>query len=528
MKMAFMTSMLVMIGSTAGLSIATPDEAISEPGTLVRTIQAPPYEGGGNVDDFGVQLVANEQYIVSARPGDDRNQFGRSSVYVFDAESGVLIREFTPQLDPDRDRYGASIAISGDLLAVGSPRVQLSGESIRGRVYLYRISTGDLLRTFNDAGAVTQINNFGSRLAMTDERLVVLSGGTFRIDSFDLKTGEHLFEIRKTAGQFGRSMVAYKDMLFVGTSDVEASPIADGFVEVYDITTGELRHNFDILGTVADSVSSHIGNAIDVTPFAIAIGDYQWRNSLASGTVQGAVHLFDPESFEYMRSVFAQSQSTSSRFGARVKLQDRFLAVTAPSDDVPGISEFDGSHYVFDAQRGTLLSKRRHHYTTGAGNEQHGYSIAASGNCYIIGNPSSLPGTPDLGSLRFYSYGAGAITFRTHPAATLLSAGQEEMTLNACAVSRVTVEYQWYRDGIPLAESERIQGVTSTMLRISTPGPQDVGNYRLKATTAFSECFSDPAPVAIAPGCPGDLDNSGGVDLLDLNLLLANFGANSR
>lgn len=89
-------------------------------------------------------------------------------------------------------------------------------------------------------------------------------------------------------------------------------------------------------------------------------------------------------------------------------------------------------------------------------------------------------------------------------------------------------EYQWRKDGVPLADGPTphgslIEGTREGGLRISHTGPADSGSYDCVVSNLCGSVVTEPARVEIA-SCFGDLNCSGSIGVDDLALLLANFG----
>jgi len=90
-------------------------------------------------DEFGTAVAAAPDFLAVGAPGDDRQGSAAGAVHFFVptaegwGEAGVLTAA-----DPrSGDRFGAALALTGDLLAVGAPGRDQGG-SAAGSVYLYR------------------------------------------------------------------------------------------------------------------------------------------------------------------------------------------------------------------------------------------------------------------------------------------------------------------------------------------------------------------------------------------------------
>jgi FG-GAP repeat len=98
-------------------------------------------------DWFGWSVAANEKIIVVSAQEDDPNDVdGAGSVYVFDSDTGALLRTLiSPHLEVNGE-FGRSVAVTGrgDVL-VGAWRTSVNGVEGAGHVYLFDGKSGDLL-----------------------------------------------------------------------------------------------------------------------------------------------------------------------------------------------------------------------------------------------------------------------------------------------------------------------------------------------------------------------------------------------
>jgi ketosteroid isomerase-like protein len=90
-------------------------------------------------DQFGTAVAAGPDLIAVGAPGDDREGSEAGAVHLF-APAGSGWSEQLVLVGPEAgtgDRFGSSVALAGDLLAVGAPGRDEDG-SWAGAVYVYR------------------------------------------------------------------------------------------------------------------------------------------------------------------------------------------------------------------------------------------------------------------------------------------------------------------------------------------------------------------------------------------------------
>lgn len=114
--------------------------------------------------------IAGDWYVVGS-PGDDRVATNSGEVHVYSATNGTLLREYFAPANSTDAAFGAAVAVSGNILAVGAPGLQVGGVNA-GAVMLFDLSSGLFLRTIeNPTPAAGDL--FGKSLSFEGNRLVV-------------------------------------------------------------------------------------------------------------------------------------------------------------------------------------------------------------------------------------------------------------------------------------------------------------------------------------------------------------------
>jgi len=90
--------------------------------------------------------------------------------------------------------------------------------------------------------------------------------------------------------------------------------------------------------------------------------------------------------------------------------------------------------------------------------------------------------------------------------------------------------YQWYRDGIPVAEDGRVSGVTTNKLSITDAHLSDTDSYSCSVTTSEGEQqISDDVIFAVrgtqGQDCTADLNGDGVLNFFDVSAFIAAFNA---
>lgn len=109
----------------------------------------------------------------------------------------------------------------------------------------------------------------------------------------------------------------------------------------------------------------------------------------------------------------------------------------------------------------------------------------------------------------------GPAAVALEPAETFVVPGQTAEVFIIASGGGV-IEYQWFKDGTPLANSSRITGADSDTLQIQGFTSDDDGEYHVTVHNLCGDDQSIAVQVRAIPACPGDFDNSGGVDASDI------------
>ncbi len=126
-------------------------------------------------DLFGTSVAIDGNIAIVGAEGNDDAGLESGSAYLFDVTTGTELAKLTASDAAVNDLFGRSVAVSGNVAAVGSFYNDDSGES-SGAAYLFDVATGDQLAklTASDAAAGDW---FGYSVAVSDSIAVV--GSTY-------------------------------------------------------------------------------------------------------------------------------------------------------------------------------------------------------------------------------------------------------------------------------------------------------------------------------------------------------------
>ena len=177
----------------------------------------------GEYDEFGnYGLAATSNYIaVSAREDDDRG-YNSGAVYVYDANNlSATPTKITAYDGASEDRFGQSIAISNNFLAVGSTQDDDRGLG-SGAVYVYDITNLSTTPTKLVPTGLGEYDYFGTAVVIAGDKLIASAindddngsntGALYIYDLTDLSLAPSKVYAptlyRETNSSFGASMAA--------------------------------------------------------------------------------------------------------------------------------------------------------------------------------------------------------------------------------------------------------------------------------------------------------------------------------
>ncbi|HEY6565793.1 MAG TPA: hypothetical protein VIY86_14990, partial [Pirellulaceae bacterium] len=215
-------------------------------GVLIRTLGNPT---PGQGDFFGAAVAASSTTLIVTSYWDDTAAFDAGTIYLYSPSTGAPQHTISNPAPSSLDYSGYSVAASGDWLAVGAIQND-SGGIDSGVVDVYNMRTGVLIRTIQNPTPAAY-DNFGFSVAMSGNLLAV---GAYRDDALGTDSGAvHVFNavtgafIRTIANpapasfdSFGSSVAISGDMVVVGAPRDDTGASDAGSAYVFDGPSGIL------------------------------------------------------------------------------------------------------------------------------------------------------------------------------------------------------------------------------------------------------------------------------------------------
>ena len=378
------------------------------PGAPVHTLDNPNAYGTEATDRFGGSVAISGNYaIVGAYSEDDADGQLSGKAYIFNVTTSALLHTLDNPNAYDTsvtDYFGYSVAISNNYAIVSAPNEDEAGGSASGKAYIFNVSTGALVHTLDNPNAygTSAVDRFGHSVAISGDRAIV---GTFQEDDaggsnsgkayiFNVSTGVlvHTLDNPNAYGTsaedfFGRSVAISDNYAIVGArQEDDAGGLSSGKAYIFNVSTGNLVRTLDnpnAYGTVAGDI---FGEPVAISD-TYAVVSAQGEDD-AGGNQSGKAYIFNVTTGALLHTLDnpnAYGTTQFDSFGRSVAISGNYAVVGASSeDDAGGFSS--GKAYIFDVTTGTLvgtLDNPNAYGTTSSDN--FGESVAISGDYVIVG-----------------------------------------------------------------------------------------------------------------------------------------------
>lgn len=410
------------MGATLALQLAAVANAQCTYNTMTSIIPTPADSAWGVGSALSMKGSALAIGAASRPKGGDAN-VGYAWVYR-DASGWAEEEEFEHPSGDLNDYFGFSIAIDGDVMAVGAPVADTAGQ-----VVVFRKVSGTW-----DAGTVIQSGEthqerFGHSVALEGDTLVVgapwydvssLPEGRVYIFRYDSGTGDWVNDQQigrpSTDQDFGWSVALKGDVLVVGAPFnasgfpgsahvfTQVDNMGDlSFVHEQEITDGDANDRYGYSVAIDETAGILVGAPGDDEVDGNAGAVYVWERVLGTWQVQSKILPCDGGDMEVER--FGQSVAVSGR---QLCVGARDSTYTPSSPDAVGT----GSSFVLDRGCAWNIVDILRDVTPESG-EEAGTSVAASASYVAIGVPGddadTNPDKNNVGSFAIQPYSASAL-----------------------------------------------------------------------------------------------------------------------
>ena len=318
----------IMIGARgsdiAGVVNAGAAYLLNSSGNLLQTFNNPL---PNDFDDFGHSVAISGDNILIGADGDDTGAEDAGSAYLFNS-SGALLQTFNNPTPEAFEHFGESVAISGSNILIGAKNDN-TGAPAAGSAYLFDIG-GTLLQTFNNPTPEFS-ERFGNSVAISGDN--VLIGALWESTTANGAGSAYLFDISGTLLQtfnsptpntfnhFGNSVAISGDNILIGEYFNDIGGIGIG-------TNAGSAYLFDTDGNLLQAIDNPAPGNFEAFGESVAIdGDNLLIGADGNNGDAGSAYLFDNSGNLLQTFDNPMPISSDDSFGYSVALEGDHLLI---------------------------------------------------------------------------------------------------------------------------------------------------------------------------------------------------------
>ena len=393
-------------------------------------------------------------------------------------------------------RQGQSIAIDGNLVAVGSPYDDVGGEN-SGVVKVYDRATGALLHLLKNPRAADG-DSFGFSVALSGTRLAV--GSPFDNTGADNSGRAYVFELAGATptiptatlnnpspaidDSFGYSVSISGTRLVVGAYLDDNGASNAGRVYVYSL--GGTATLTNTLNNPTPAVNDLFGISVGISGTRVVVGAI---HNVVSGTGSGSAYVYDLAGASPSVPITLNNPTSAvdDDFGASVAVSGTRVVVGDPKDDTALADA--GSAYVYDVTSATpTMPIFTLNNPAPGGDDEFGNSVAISGTRVIVGAATDDTGAMEGGSAYVYDL-AGATP--TVPVTTLNNPTGHVLFGDSVAISGT-----WLAIGAPFADFGAPDAGSAYVYDLTSATPTEAVAVLNTPSPASSEVFGRSVAIS--------------------------------
>jgi hypothetical protein len=423
--------LLVKIAALLVIAAPVPTALRQVPDTLLHTIPAPPIglqDGGG----LGFSVAADGPHAVTGAPYDDTYAQDSGAVKVFDSTTGALLFVLTNPTPALNDHFGSAVAISGSRVAVAAVLDDAAGTDV-GIVYVYDLGgatpTAPVV-ILNKPNPVTN-DRFGEALAISGDLVVVGSDGDDT--GADFAGSAYVFDLGSATpttpaftlhnpdpeayDEFGNSVAISDTHVVVGAPYDQSGWPDAGSAYIYDLASAEPTVPVLALHDPTPGVDL-FGSAVAISGTRLVVGA---STDKAGDREEGSAYVYDLTSATPDVPVVTLNNPVLTAypgFGESVAIHGTRVVVSAFGHDASPLADI-GIAYVYEVISATptvpvaTLSK-----ASPAATDTFGRSVAITDTRIVIGADGDDTAAVDAGKAYVYDLDGAPVTTLANPGPT--------------------------------------------------------------------------------------------------------------
>jgi uncharacterized repeat protein (TIGR01451 family) len=288
------------------------------------------------------------------------------------------------------DRYGTSVAISGDIMAVGVPNDETAAGVRAGSVLLFeREGTGWVQRQKVNLGPNGSLEGYQFGLAVAlDGDVLVVGTAVSRIYVFERRTTwmpvADFFPAPDDASEgFGTSVTVSGDTIAVGVPEAEGPNTGAGAVYVFARSTSGTWSQQQRLTTSGPNAGRRLGASLAVAGDVLVAG----APGADNGTGHAVVFARTGGTWTDVWFITPPAGAAGDAFGTSVAYDGATLVVGAPGDDGPSGPADRGAAYAFSGTGQNWSAPAELLAASAVAGHGLGRTVAVSGDVALVGAP---------------------------------------------------------------------------------------------------------------------------------------------
>ena len=441
-------------------------------------------DGKADMNFGGAVAIAGDTVVVSANDGPLGGNGGPGAVYVFTKPvSGwadmTQVAKLTPSDGAAGERFGSSVAISGDTVVVGADEANLGSNSYhiqQGAAYVFTMPvTGwaDMTQTAKlIASDYTDAAEFGTSVAISGNTIVV-GAQQAMVGANEGQGAAYVFAMPNTGWAdatqtaklsasdgaarnggweeyFGHAVAISGGTVVVGAyGDIIGGNDNQGAAYVFtEPVSGRADMTQTAKLTASDGAKyNDFGSAVSISGDTVVVGAYGAK--VGNNSYQGAAYVFvAPVSgwadMTQTAKLTASDGAGYAQFGNAVSISGNMVVIGA-YDATVGAIDNEGAAYVF-AEPGSgwanMTQTAKLTATDGDGNTQFGFSVSISGSTVVVGaNSAYVAGHSRQGAAYVFGTAAASITVTPPIDQTAISGQSKSFALGSFTQSNASAPF---------------------------------------------------------------------------------------
>lgn len=187
---------------------------------------------------FGASLDADQNMLLIGAIGDSELLVGAGAAYLYDLTTGNLIRKILPTSPVMSGKFGTSVAIDQNIIAIGAPEDFRNGEEL-GSVYLHNTNSGEKYAELMKINPDDDDESMGLSIDISQSTIAV--GSLHRLGTFGDQGSVLVYNrIDCAADLFPDANLDFLDissfLSFINSSDPSGDFNGDGSIDFFDIS----------------------------------------------------------------------------------------------------------------------------------------------------------------------------------------------------------------------------------------------------------------------------------------------------